>query len=165
MSSPYAPATQGYVLDSSYADTFFQELSPAWLNYVRALSGVPARPLDSGFTYLELGAGFGHSTIVNAGAFPQGEFHACDFNPEHIEGGRRYASALGLNNIEFHESSFEQLLEKQLPQFDFIVLHGVYSWVSAESRAAVRRIVKEKLASGGLVYISYNCMPGWASEL
>jgi len=37
--------------------------------------------------------------------------------------------------------------------------------VSAESRAAVRRIVQEKLASGGLVYISYNCMPGWASEL
>ena len=154
-----------YVLDSSYPDTFFQELSPAWLSYVSAVNGVPAKPLDSAFTYLELGAGFAHSTVVNAGAFPRGEFHACDFNPEHIEGGRRYASALGLGNVAFHESSFEQLLEKDLPAFDFIVLHGVYSWVGAEARAAIRRIVQEKLASGGLVYVSYNCMPGWTSEL
>jgi hypothetical protein len=165
MSSPPTPPSQGYVLDSSYPDTFFQELSPAWLSYVSAMSGVPAKPLDSAFTYLELGAGFAHSTIVNAGAFPRGEFHACDFNPEHIEGGRRYASALGLPNIEFHEASFEQLLNKELPPFDFIVLHGVYSWVGAEPRAAIRRIIHEKLANGGLVYVSYNCMPGWASEL
>src|SRR5690348_10821467 len=137
---------QSYVLDSRYADTFFQELSPAWLNYVRAINGVPARPLESRFTYLELGAGFGHTTVVNAGAFPRGEFHACDFNPEHIEGGRRYAGALDLGNVAFHEASFERLLEQDLPLFDFIVLHGVYSWVSAESRAAVRRIISEKLA-------------------
>jgi hypothetical protein len=159
------PPSQGYVLDSSYPDTFFQELSPAWLSYVSAMNGVPAKPLDSAFTYLELGAGLAHSTVVNAGAFPRGEFHACDFNPEHVEGGRLHASALGLSNIEFHESPFERLLEKDLPAFDFIVLHGVYSWVGAESRAAIRRIIQEKLASGGLVYVSYNCMPGWASEL
>jgi hypothetical protein len=165
MSSTPSPPPQGYVLDSSYPDTFFQELSPAWLSYVSAMGGVPARPPGSAFTYLELGAGFGHSTVVNAGAFPRGEFHACDFNPEHIEGGRRYASALGLRNVEFHESSFEQLLAKALPPFDFIVLHGVYSWVGADSRAAIRRIIQEKLAANGLVYVSYNCMPGWASEL
>jgi hypothetical protein len=102
---------------------------------------------------------------VNAGAFPRGEFHACDFTPEHVEAGRRYANALGVSNFAFHESSFEDLLEKDLPPFDFVVLHGVYSWVGAESRAAIRRIIHEKLASGGLLYVSYNCMPGWASEL
>jgi hypothetical protein len=158
-------ASQGYVLDARYPDTFFQELSPVWLNYVSAVNGVPARPLDAPFTYLELGAGFGHSTVVNAGAFARGEFHACDFNPQHIEGGRRYASALGLRNIEFHEASFEQLLGQDLPPFDFIVLHGVYSWVDGRARDAIQRIIREKLADGGLVYVSYNCMPGWASEL
>jgi len=165
MASTPPPPSPGYVLDSSYPDTFFQELSPAWLSYVSAMNGVPAKPLDSAFTYLELGAGLGHTTVVNAGAFPRGEFHACDFNPEHIEGGRRYASALGLQNIAFHEASFERLLDVDLPPFDFIVLHGVYSWVGADARAAIRRIIQEKLASGGLVYVSYNCMPGWASEL
>jgi trans-aconitate methyltransferase len=155
----------GYVLDASYADTFFQELSPAWLNYAAAVNGVPAKPLDRRFTYLELGAGFGHSTVVNAGAFPHGEFHACDFNPAHVAGGRAYADALGLRNIQFHEASFEQLQTHDLPLFDFIVLHGVYSWVGAEARAAVRKIIREKLGPGGLVYVSYNCMPGWASEM
>ena len=154
-----------YVLDASYADTFFQELSPAWLNYARAVNGLPSRGLDRPFTYLELGAGFGHSAVVNAAAFPQGEFHACDFNPEHVRGGRDYASSLGVTNIQFHEASFAQLLSTALPTFDFIVLHGVYSWVGAEERAAVREIIRTKLAAAGLVYVSYNCMPGWASEL
>src|SRR5688572_4210146 len=76
-----AGALVSYVLDASYADTFFQELSPAWLNYARAINGVPQKPLDRPFTYLELGAGFGHSTVVNAAACPHGEFHACDLNP------------------------------------------------------------------------------------
>ncbi len=159
------PRPQGYVLDTSYADTFFQELSPAWLNYARAVNGVPSKPLDQPFTYIELGAGFGHSTVVNAAAFPHGEFHACDFNPEHVAGGRGYAEALGLRNIQFHEASFERLLQTELPMFDFVVLHGVYSWVGAEARAAVRQLIRDKLAPGGLVYVSYNCMPGWASEL
>jgi SAM-dependent methyltransferase len=154
-----------YVLDASYADTFFQELSPAWLNYARAVNGLPSRGLDRPFTYLELGAGFGHSAVVNAAAFPHGEFHACDFNPEHVRGGRDYADSLGVRNIQFHEASFERLLDVELPPFDFIVLHGVYSWVGAEQRESVREIIRRKLGPGGLVYVSYNCMPGWASEL
>lgn len=155
----------GYVLDTRYPETYFQELSPAWLNYVRAVNGVPAKSLDEPFAYLELGAGPGHSTVVHAAAFPHGEFHACDLNPEHIAAGRRFADALGQRNIQFHEASFEQLQTSQLPRFDFIVLHGVYSWVDAKTRAAIRRIIRETLGAGGVVYVSYNCMPGWASEL
>jgi SAM-dependent methyltransferase len=156
--------SQGYVTDTTYTERFFRELSPAWLNYAVALNGVLPRDLSRPFTYLELGCGFGVSAIVNAGAFPRGEFHACDFNPAHIDGGRRQAAAFGIGNIQFHESSFQQLLAIDLPPFDFIVLHGVYSWVSAEARQAIRRTIHEKLKPGGLVYLSYNCLPGWAVE-
>lgn len=157
--------SQGYVTDTIYADRFFRELSPAWLNYVAALCGASPRNLDRSFTYLDLGCGLGSSTIVNAGAFPAGEFHACDFNPAHIEGGQRHAGALGISNIQFHESSFQDLLlQQQLPAFDFIVLHGVYSWVGAEARQAIRRIIDETVKPGGLVYLSYNCLPGWSIE-
>jgi SAM-dependent methyltransferase len=156
--------SQGYVTDTIYADRFFRELSPAWLNYVAALCGASPRNLDRSFTYLDLGCGFGSSAIVNAGAFPPGEFHACDFNPAHIEGGRRHAAALGISNIQFHEVSFQDLLLQDLPAFDFIVLHGVYSWVGAEARQAIRRVIHETLKPGGLVYLSYNCLPGWSIE-
>jgi len=156
--------SRGYVVDTSYTDQFFRELSPAWLNYVAALNGAAPRPLDARFVYLELGCGFGTSTAVNAGAYPQGEFHGCDIIPAHIDGGRRHAAALGVANVTFHEADFGQLLARQLPACDFIVLHGVYSWVDAEARDAVRAIIRALLKPGGIVYVSYNCLPGWASE-
>ena len=156
--------SQGYVTDTSYADKFFRELSPAWLNYVAAVNAGSPRILDRPFTYLELGCGFGNSTVVNAAAFPRGEFHACDFNPAHVEGGVRHASTLSVPNVQFHESSFDRVLSLDLPAFDFIVLHGVYSWVGAEARQAIRRVVGTALKPGGLVYVSYNCLPGWSAE-
>jgi SAM-dependent methyltransferase len=156
--------TQGYVTDTNYTDNFFQELSPVWLNYVAALMGAVPRRLDVPFTYLELGCGFGSSTVVNAGALPHGEFHACDFNPAHIEGGRRHAAALGISNIHFHLASFDQLLSLDLPSFDFIALHGVYSWVGTDARRAIRAVIRRMLKAGGLVYVSYNCLPGWSAE-
>ena len=157
--------SQGYVTDASYPDKFFRELSPTWLNYVAALNGAAPHDLDRPFTYLELGCGFGHSTIANAGAFPHAEFHACDFNPQHVEGGRRNAAALGIANVRFHRASFEELLEQDLPGFDFITLHGVYSWVDAAARGAIRDVIRDQINPGGLVYLSYNCLPGWASEV
>ncbi len=131
--------TPGYVLDTPYANTFFQELSPAWLNYARALNGHLAPPLDRPFTYLELGAGLGHSCVVNAGAFPHGEFHACDFNPEHVSAGRAHADALGLRNFTFHEASFGQLLALDLPGFDSSCCMGC---IAGSTRRRARRSVK-----------------------
>jgi trans-aconitate methyltransferase len=149
---------------AAYVDTFFRELSPVWLSYVAALHGLQACPLDRHFTYMELGCGLAQSTVVNAGAYPAGEFHACDFNPSHIDAGRAYAAAIGVGNVEFHQSSFEELTSRDLPQFDFIVLHGVYSWVGPAARQSIRRFIQQRLKANGLVYVSYNCMPGWAVE-
>lgn len=157
--------TIGYVLDTSYTDRFFRELSPVWLNYVGALHGYPPRPLDGPFTYLELGCGFGHSVTVNAGAFPHAAFHACDIIAVHIDTARRRAAELGIGNVAFHRHSFEELVSADLPPFDFIVLHGVYSWVDADARRAVRDVLRTMLAPDGLVYVSYNCWPGWAVEV
>lgn len=157
--------TTGYVLDTSYTDRFFRELSPVWLNYVAALNGYAPRPVDRAFTYLELGCGFGQSVTVLAGAFPQAEFHACDINGAFIETAARRAADFGIGNVTFHQKSFEQLLDAGLPRFDFITLHGVYSWVDADARRAVRDVIDALLAPGGIVYVSYNCWPGWAVEV
>jgi SAM-dependent methyltransferase len=157
-------AAHGYVTDTSYTDQFFRELAPAWLNYVAALNGAPPVAVDRPFVYLELGCGFGTSTVVNAGAYPQGAFHGCDIIPAHVDGGRRHAAAFGVGNVTFHEADFDQLLGRGVPPCDFVVLHGVYSWVDEEARAAVRRVIDDRLKPGGLVYVSYNCLPGWASE-
>jgi SAM-dependent methyltransferase len=154
---------EGYVTDAIYTDGFYRELSPAWINYVAALKGCLPVPLDRPFTFLELGCGLGRSTAILAGAFPQGRFIGVDFNPAHIALARQYASDMRIGNAEFLEASFQDAASSALPQCDFIVLHGVYTWISAEARAAVRQIIRDRLRAGGLVYLSYNCLPGWSS--
>ncbi len=155
----------GYLIETTYPDRFYRELSPVWLNYVATLGAGQPRMLDGHFTYLELGCGFGQSTIANAGAFPNAEFYACDINPAHIEAAVHHAARLGIGNVKFYESSFEDLLAKvELPSFDFIVLHGIYSWVGSTARASIQQIVARKLKTGGLLYLSYNCLPGWSTE-
>jgi len=156
---------RGYVTDTAYTASFFRELSPVWLNYVAALNGARMRELEAPFNYLELGCGYGQSALVHAAAFPHACFHACDLNASHIASARRAATAFQIDNIHFHEASFETLLNHTLPSFDFIVLHGVYSWVDAQARQAVRKILHAKLERNGLAYASYNCLPGWASEV
>jgi SAM-dependent methyltransferase len=163
--SPDAPAAAGYVTDVAYPETFFRELSPVWLNYVAALGQVPARDLRQPFMYLELGCGCGGSVITHAAAFPQARFHACDFNRTHIESARERTAVLGIDNVELTHCTFAQLLDKPLPAFDFIVAHGVYSWVGAAERRAIRELVRQYLQPGGLVYLSYNSLPGWAAEM
>ena len=92
---------------TAYVDTFFKELAPAWLNYVAALHGVRPRALDQPFTYIELGCGFGQTVVTNAAAHPQARFFACDINPEHVDGARQYARALGVTNLEDDERNLE----------------------------------------------------------
>ena len=154
----------GYATDALYPDTYFRELSPVWLNYVAALGGGQPRPLDRPFTYLELGCGLGSSAVTHASQYRHGEFHACDFNPRHIDAGRGRAAQALLTNIEFHPESFADLAQRELPQFDFIVLHGVYSWVDASVRTTIRHAIQQRSKPGALVYVSYNCLPGWAVE-
>lgn len=155
----------GYILDASYPTTFFRELSPVWLNYVAALNGAAPRELGQTFTYLELGCGTGFSSLVHAAAFPSAEFHACDFNPICIAACEQRAGALAIRNVRFHEASFDELLTRNLPEFDFIVLHGVYSWVDNPVQQSIRQLIRENLKPGGLVYLSYNCLPGWTCEV
>ncbi|AVR06336.1 class I SAM-dependent methyltransferase [Burkholderia thailandensis] len=154
----------GYLSDVTFPDRFHRELSPSWLNYVSVLGGARPKALDRPFRYLDLGCGFAHSTVINAAAFAHAEFHACDFNPAHIEAAERRATRLGAGNVVFHEASFDALLDRDLPPFDFIVMHGVYSWVGSDVRHAIRQLLSHRLADGGLVYLSYNCQPGWSAE-
>lgn len=158
-------AAQAYITDTRYPVTYFRELSPVWLNYVAVLNGTAPRPLDERFDYLELGCGSGFSSLVHAAAYPGGRFQACDLNPANIAAAAALAQDLGIGNVEFLEATFEALGDRDLPIFDYIVLHGVYSWVAPDVRRAVRRLVRSRLRPGGLLYVSYNCLPGWAVEV
>ncbi|HEX7641678.1 MAG TPA: class I SAM-dependent methyltransferase [Burkholderiaceae bacterium] len=160
--------TAGYASGVEYVAGFYREQSPAYLNFVCVMNGYEPVPLDRPFTYFELGFGRGLTVNVLAAANPQGRFYAADFNPAHVCGAQHLCDAAKLGNLTLLENSFAELAAGEvadLPQFDFITLHGIYTWVSRESRAQIRRFIGRYLKPGGIVYVSYNAMPGWAGAL
>lgn len=154
----------GYVTEIDYTHGFYKELTPALLSYFALLHGYQAPGSDlQPISYCELGCGQGYTVNVLAAANPHVQFYANDFNPTHIAKAQSLAHAAKTQNIHLSDDSFDEYLKRtDLPDFDFIVLHGIYSWVSAEARKDIVRFIHTKLKPGGVVYISYNCMPGWA---
>jgi hypothetical protein len=75
------------------------------------------------------------------------------------------AAASGANVTILDDSFAELMARDDLPEFDVIALHGVWSWISAENRDIILEIVRSKLALGGILYISYNTIPGWSSDI
>ncbi len=160
--------TAGYVGDVEYISGFYREQGPVHLDLACMLGGVQPPDRIGGLSYCELGCGQGLTTLLLAAANPDGRFVGIDFNPAHIARGRALAAAAGLTNVELLEASFASLLDPgapPLPAFDYVTLHGVYSWISAENRQAIVRFLADHVRPGGAVYVSYNAMPGWMMGL
>jgi len=153
----------GYVLDSSYLYDFFPDHSPSWLNTVAVLNGVAARPLVEGFTWCDVGCGHGVSALALAAALPQGRFLGIDLNPAHVAFAQALARDAELDNTHFRAGD-AGTLEVPLPALDFAVLHGVISWVDAQTRKRLLDTVMAALKPGGLLMVSYNALPGWAAH-
>src|SRR5215470_6089387 len=154
----------GYVIDTAYVHDFCRVQTPAILSLAALAKGIAA-PGSRGesFAYCDLGCGQGFTANLVAAANPAAEIFAADFNPTHIAGARALANAAGLKNVQFREAAFDELLQDNaLPDFDIMCLHGVYGWVSPANRQAIVALVRRRLKSGGLFYISYDAMPGWA---
>jgi SAM-dependent methyltransferase len=160
--------TAGYTSDIEYTAGFYREQSPAYLNFVCSLNGYESIALDRPYTYCELGCGRALTSIILAATNPMGSFYAADFNPAHIAGAREIASTSQIPNLHLIEDSFEDMaagLVPDLPQFDFITLHGIYTWVTAKNRQHIVQFIARYLKPGGVVYVSYNAMPGWSMAL
>ena len=158
----------GYVSDIEYTTGFYRELSPLFLSFAAGLQRCRTLDISRPFNYCELACGQGFGTTLLAAAYPHGQFTGIDFNPAHIAGARALAADANLTNVTFREESFEDALsasEAELPHQDIIALHGTYTWISRENRQAIVRFIEKKLKPGGLVYVSYNAMPGWLPML
>jgi SAM-dependent methyltransferase len=155
----------GYATDIPYLRDFKPLLAPAWLDHVALVGGVEPPARKAGFAWCDLGCGQGVTANILAATHPRGAFHAIDAMPAHIDHARRLAGEARISNETFHAVDFAAALDLELPLFDYIVAHGVYSWVDAANQRALRRFFDRRLKPGGLVYVSYNAMPGWGRDL
>jgi SAM-dependent methyltransferase len=149
----------GYLTGITYTRGYCSELNP-----LRARLACLNAGLDIGriATACELGFGQGVSIACHAAASPT-QWHGTDLNPDHIAFAQGLAAASG-TDIGLHADTFEEFGDRpDLPRFDYIGLHGVWSWVSDRNRAAIVAFVRRKLRPGGIVYMGYNALPGWAA--
>ncbi|HMJ11030.1 MAG TPA: class I SAM-dependent methyltransferase [Polyangiaceae bacterium] len=151
----------GYQVNREYGYVFSPHMAPANLLFTAAHRGV-ATATPANYRYFELGCGFGLMSLLFAATNPDAEFWANDFMPDHVLEARSIAEEAELTNVQFLEKSFEELLDADLPEFDVIALHGVYSWVNDANRARIREFLRRHLKTGGLVYVSYNHPVGFA---
>lgn len=143
-------------------NTYTRDLSPGLMRFALMLNGVelPSGPLN----YLELGFGQGLSFTVHA-ATTSNEFWGSDSNPSHAVSAQEWSKAAGCNVHICNDTFAEFNARTDLPEFDIIALHGVWSWMSDTNRRHILDIIHKRLKMGGAVFISYNTLPGWASMM
>jgi SAM-dependent methyltransferase len=154
-----------YVTDVPYARRFVRELSPAWLDFTALICGFDPPVRDDAFAWCELGCGHGVTPAFLAAAHPRSRFHGIDLMPEHIAFAENLCRDAGITNAAFHPLDFAAAAKCDLPRFDMIVAHGVYTWIDATAQADLLRFVDRQLKPGGLLYLSYDCLPGWAGDM
>ncbi|CAA7624570.1 methyltransferase regulatory domain-containing protein [Magnetospirillum sp. SS-4] len=109
---------------------------------------------------LEIGCASGGNIIPMALQYPNSQFVGIDIAKSQIMAGQKTITELGLSNITLREGSIEAL-PNDLGKFDYIICHGVFSWVPDHVRTAILREVRDRLSADGLAVVSYNVLPGW----
>jgi SAM-dependent methyltransferase len=161
----------GYVTDIAYTTGWYRQQSPGMMA-LSCLLGSVAMTLPAGddpVQVLELGCGQGYGAMILAAANPAWHVTAVDFNPAHIAAARDWAAEAGLANVSFIEADLATLAgdaaAKQIPEADFVSLHGVWSWVPQAVQDGIVRLLRDKVRPGGAVHISYNALPGWGQVI
>ena len=151
--------TDGYVADIGYTFGYYQELNPIRVRLAFLRAGIAFPEFG---TACELGFGQGLSANIHAAASTC-SWHGTDFNPTQAAYAQEVANASGANAYLFDDAFDEFASRKDLPDFDYIGLHGIWSWISDENRAVIVDFIRKKLKVGGVLYISYNTLPGWGT--
>jgi len=144
---------------TAYESIPYRQTHPDRLAVVAALQGIAAPPFE-GCRVLELGCASGGNLIPMSEQLPHAQFLGVDLSSRQIETGAAIAGELGLANIELRCLDMMDF-PPALGHFDYIIAHGVLSWVPRPVQTRLFEIVRDHLSPGGLAYISYNCYPGW----
>jgi SAM-dependent methyltransferase len=156
---------EGYTTEVAYTFGYYPELSPIRARMALLKAGLDPSGLADGSAACELGFGQGLSVNVHAAASGT-PWCATDFNASQAAFAQELAQASGaaLTGTRLVDEAFADFCQRtDLPDFNFIGLHGIWSWISDANRAVIVDFVRRKLRVGGVLYISYNTHPGWAA--
>jgi methyltransferase-like protein/trans-aconitate methyltransferase len=146
-----------------YAFYCFPESHPRRLQAVAHLFGLDA-PAPAECRVLELGCAVGGNIVPMAYSLPRAQLIGIDLVESQIQTARKFAEACGVKNLDLRAANITEVTP-QWGQFDYIIAHGVVSWVPHEVAEKVLQICAEQLTPNGLAYISFNTFPGWHTRM
>ena len=150
---------EGYVSDVGYTMGYYGEMNPLHMRMALIGAGWEAPQVVNA---CELGYGQGLSINLHAAASPVA-WWGTDFAPAQASFARGLGRATGADVHLFDDSFAEFTNRPDMPEFDFIALHGIWSWVSEKNRSLIVDFIRRKLKVGGVAYVSYNVQPGWST--
>lgn len=143
-----------------YPNFMHPQTHPERLATVARFFGMSPKPVEN-CRVLELGCGAGAGLLTFALSLPGSEFVGVDLGEKPIESGNRTKDAVGLSNVTLIQGDVMEISKKEFGEFDYIIAHGLYSWVPQMVRQKVLAICRELMAEQGVAFISYNTLPGW----
>jgi methyltransferase-like protein/2-polyprenyl-3-methyl-5-hydroxy-6-metoxy-1,4-benzoquinol methylase len=142
-----------------YAGYPFPQTHPDRLATLASLFGLSPAPV-SHCRVLELGCGDGANLMPMAFGLPQSHFIGIDSAARPIALGQAKVAGLKLENVDLRCCDI-MAIDGALGGFDYIIAHGVYSWVAGAVRDRLLAVCREHLAPEGVAYVSYNTYPGY----
>jgi methyltransferase-like protein/cyclopropane fatty-acyl-phospholipid synthase-like methyltransferase len=157
-------AESGKVYDNSYDEVPYVShpyaaTSPYHLHTIGTLFGMNPPKIETA-RILELGCAAGGNLIPHAINFPKANFLGVDLSKVQIDEANKHVAALSLKNIEFRHCSITDI-DESFGKFDYIICHGVISWVPKLVQDKILEVSNKNLSENGIAYISYNTLPGW----
>lgn len=142
-----------------YVSLPFRHTHPDRMSVMGSILGMTPAPIERS-RVLEIGCASGGNLIPMAVALPESEFLGIDLSERQVAEGQEVVEKLGLKNIEIKAMDVTNF-SKDEGMFDYILVHGVYSWIPPEAQDKILEICKNNLNPNGIAYISYNTYPGW----
>ena len=153
------PASLDSYDDLPYESLPLPDTHPDYLRAIARLYGVEAAPAST-CRVLELGCAGGGNLLPLAWRFPGSQCIGVELALSHVNEAQALITELGLSNAQVLHRSITDPMD-DLGEFDYILAHGVFSWVPAAVQTRLLEICGQHLASNGIAYISYNTLPGW----
>jgi len=145
-----------------YPSLVYTDTHPNKLATLATLFDIQPPPITN-CRILELGCGDGTNLIAIAQSLPHANCIGIDFSATQIASGQKVIDVLQLTNITLQQADFNTI-DESLGKFDYIIAHGIYSWIPITMQDTVLSLLKKYLTTNGIAYVSYNIYPGWHTE-
>lgn len=144
--------------DTPYTSFVFPACQPTRLHALAKIKGLNPPPIETA-KILEIGCSFGGNLLPFAIRYPNSQIIGIDLSEHQINVGQQMFEEMGIKNVELVAADISQVSFNL--KFDYIICHGVFSWVPEFVQSAILSVIQNYLVENGIAYISYNTYPGW----